>query len=211
MKKVTVRFTETSGVELSASDKWWQSLTKKQQEEYIKLHPRSKYAKTIVTDPKPIKKKVSEKPLPSDSSEKNLKPYDLGYKHAQEGRRRANPFDPITQPVNYGLYKVGYKDKKDGEALSRKIAKERAEHKSQYEQLVIEWKQERKRFLSTKDAYEKGFEAGKNKESARPPYSQKNDFFNYRMFKIGYADGKKGKNLWKEHDKKNKRSTIDHI
>lgn len=35
---------ETSAVELAADD-WWSSLSKKQQQEYIKLHPRSKYAK----------------------------------------------------------------------------------------------------------------------------------------------------------------------
>ena len=42
MKQVRVRFTEESA---GKNDVWWESLTKKQQREYVKIHPKSKYAK----------------------------------------------------------------------------------------------------------------------------------------------------------------------
>lgn len=41
-----VRAKVEASIELAAQgDEWWKSLTKKQQEAYVKLHPNSKYAK----------------------------------------------------------------------------------------------------------------------------------------------------------------------
>ena len=126
MKQVKVRFTEMSA---GKNDTWWNSLDKKQQKEYIKQHPKSKYAKQAgapkadstnvgiqfkgkndigFTPAKPKKEKVK----PSASEKETRKPT----------QRRVKIADPDAQ--------IGFKGKNDIGFTPAKPKKEKVQKKT---------------------------------------------------------------------------------
>lgn len=67
----------------TAADKWWDGLSKKEQQAYIKAHPRSKYARNAVS-PSSVadKPKRGFTPLQHEAHKKLL---SLGFKHVGLG------------------------------------------------------------------------------------------------------------------------------
>jgi hypothetical protein len=95
MKTIKVRFTSSaSSAAIASGDEWFKGLTKKQQADYIKLHPRSKFAKNAGATPK------------ADSTNKKKSAKDFGPK-----QRPSWPSEP----------KKNYKDEKRPEANKEKV------------------------------------------------------------------------------------------
>lgn len=95
-----------------AADEWWESLSKKQQEQYIKLHPRSKYAKQA-RDPQQEKPAAKKKtPNAGEQKKRVAKP-----KSEQKPESEKISFrDKLSKIAPATLKKIGAHFMKSGES-----------------------------------------------------------------------------------------------
>jgi len=70
MKRLVVRFETTA----AKGDAWWDGLTREQQQEYVKAHPKSKYAKKPIKPEEKGKKVKAEKPKKTEAPKKEEAP-----------------------------------------------------------------------------------------------------------------------------------------
>lgn len=112
-----------------AGDKWWKSLDKKQQDQYLKLHPNSKYAKkaksgggaglkpvrTLTPDQKARKSGQAKKLKGIKAEEKDFEENIPGYadlsRKLKDAQANVNKFDKLLSEAKKGGDKEDIEDR----------------------------------------------------------------------------------------------------